>query len=78
MSCLVKFVHDKIFRYLMHSFVSDNFLNYFSGDNEEMTNEDFLCKIAIDFSDHLKSLIHADDEWTCVCAIFVIMSGDFL
>jgi hypothetical protein len=74
----VKFVHDKIIRYLMHTFVSDNLQTYFSGDNEQMSDQDRLCKIAIDFSEHLNSLKQAEDECTRVCVIFVIMAGDFL
>ena len=66
-SRLVKFVHDELVCYLMHKFVSDR-------DRSEgtLSDEDNICKLTDDFVVYLHELKSSPDEWTQVCALFVL------
>ena len=72
-SRLVKFVHDELVCYLMHMFVSDK-----DRSEECLSDKDAVCKLADEFVVYLHELKSSPDEWTRVCALFVIMSSHFL
>ena len=76
-ACLVRYIHNKLSRYLLQCFVSSIFDDIAKSINKR-TNADVSCNVAILYREWLMKSLKSSDQHLRLCMHFMTMSGDFL
>ena len=78
---MVLFVYQQMTRLLCQSFVSDQLellQSKFEEEHIDASMANFVCFVAVSFKDWIHSLQDSDDNWLKICALFIVVSLDFL
>ena len=79
-SRLLRYTYHQLLKILMQNYISEQWplmRLQFESTEEDSSEENYLCFVAVNFGDWLEKLHTSNDEWLRACSFFIRISRDF-